>query len=79
MRGCSFRLLLALLLAFLPATWLRAQESTHVALVFGNSRYVHAGEINDKGYINQRAVLGNRAEELAALEGSDPQAFILPG
>ncbi|MCB1381691.1 MAG: feruloyl-CoA synthase [Notoacmeibacter sp.] len=40
---------------------------------------VDAGEINDKGYINQRAVLGNRAEELAALEGSDPQAFILPG
>ena len=47
MRGCSFRLLLALLLAFLPATWLRAQESTHVALVFGNSRYVHAGELKN--------------------------------
>ncbi|MCB1419888.1 MAG: feruloyl-CoA synthase [Notoacmeibacter sp.] len=39
---------------------------------------VDAGEINDKGYINQRAVLSNRPEELAALEGDDPNGFILP-
>ncbi len=40
---------------------------------------VDAGEINDKGYINQRAVLTNRPAELALLEGDDPAAFILPG
>ena len=39
---------------------------------------VDAGEINDKGYINQRAVLDNRPGEIAALEGDDPAQFIEP-
>lgn len=37
---------------------------------------VDAGEITDKGYINQRAVLQNRSAELEELNGDDPRAFI---
>lgn len=37
---------------------------------------VDRGEITDKGYINQRAVLENRPEEVARLFGDDPAGFI---
>jgi feruloyl-CoA synthase len=40
-----------------------------------------AGEINDKGYINQRAVLTRRADEVARLyaEPGDPAVLVLLG
>lgn len=37
---------------------------------------VDAGEITDKGYINQRAVLTRRAGDVEKLYGDDPDAFI---
>lgn len=37
---------------------------------------VDAGEITDKGYINQRAVLKHRPDELAMLLGRDTHAFV---
>jgi len=37
---------------------------------------VDRGEITDKGYINQRAVLSGRKDEIALLEGDDPAAFV---
>ena len=37
---------------------------------------VDAGEITDKGYINQRAVLDNRAADIALMRGADPGAYI---
>lgn len=37
---------------------------------------VDQGEITDKGYINQRAVLQNRAGEIELLNGSDPSAYV---
>jgi feruloyl-CoA synthase len=37
---------------------------------------VDAGEITDKGYINQRAVLERRAAEVARLYGDDPRDVI---
>ncbi len=37
-----------------------------------------AGEITDKGYLNQRAVLANRAGDVEALYGDDPAGYILP-
>jgi feruloyl-CoA synthase len=37
------------------------------ALVLDAPPSVDAGEITDKGYINQRAVLTNRADKVAAL------------
>lgn len=39
---------------------------------------VDAGEITDKGYINQRAVLVNRQEEIRLLHGEDASHFIVP-
>jgi feruloyl-CoA synthase len=39
---------------------------------------IDAGEITDKGYINQRAVLNRRQSDVAALQGSAPLAFIVP-
>jgi len=39
---------------------------------------VDAGEITDKGYINQRAVLARREADVAALYGDDPTASIKP-
>ena len=47
MRGKMIRLLLALMLALLPAAMSRAQEASHVALIFGNSKYIHAGELKN--------------------------------
>ncbi|MEO9614350.1 MAG: feruloyl-CoA synthase [Nitratireductor sp.] len=37
---------------------------------------VDAGEITDKGYVNQRAVLSRRADEVERLHGEDPADFI---
>ncbi|MDQ0316455.1 feruloyl-CoA synthase [Amorphus orientalis] len=37
---------------------------------------VDAGEITDKGYINQRAVLTRRADDVEKLYGDDPEAFV---
>ncbi|MGX1098755.1 feruloyl-CoA synthase [Amorphus sp. MBR-141] len=37
---------------------------------------VDAGEITDKGYINQRAVLARRASDVDALYGDDPEGYI---
>lgn len=37
---------------------------------------VDAGEITDKGYINQRAVLTNRAAEVLLLQGDDRGAYV---
>jgi feruloyl-CoA synthase len=52
---------------------LRAQTSTRVACFLLQSRppLADAYEITDKGYINQRAVLRNRAAEVQCLHGSD--------
>ncbi|RBI87546.1 feruloyl-CoA synthase [Rhodosalinus halophilus] len=36
------------------------------------------GEITDKAYMNQRAMLTNRADDLAALFGTDPAGWIAP-
>jgi feruloyl-CoA synthase len=35
-----------------------------------------AGEVTDKGYINQRAVLRNCADDVVALQGNDPGDWI---
>jgi feruloyl-CoA synthase len=40
---------------------------------------VDTGEITDKGYINQRAVLTCRAGEVALLQGGDPSRYIMIG
>ncbi len=40
---------------------------------------VDAGEITDKGYINQRAVLANRATDLDKLGGDNPADFVEAG
>ncbi len=40
---------------------------------------VDAGEISDKGYINQRAVLANRPDELDKMYGVNPLDYITPG
>lgn len=37
---------------------------------------VDAGEITDKGYVNQRAVLQRRAGEVVLLQGDDPSAYV---
>lgn len=37
---------------------------------------VDRGEITDKGYINQRAALSHRAEDVALLRGDDPTAYV---
>lgn len=51
------------------------------ALVLEAPPSVDAGEITDKGYINQRAVLERRANEVAALYGqpADPRVILAPG
>jgi feruloyl-CoA synthase len=42
------------------------------ALLMAEPPSIDAGEITDKGYINQRAVLDGRAALVAALYGSPP-------
>ena len=38
---------------------------------------IDGGEITDKGYINQRAVLDNRADDVAALFADEPDSHVL--
>ena len=73
-----------------PAVVARAREGLRAmkALGGGSSTYatrallmeeppsVDAGEITDKGYVNQRAVLARRAELVAALKTSDGRTII---
>ncbi|MBO9516208.1 MAG: feruloyl-CoA synthase [Variovorax sp.] len=47
------------------------------ALVLGTPPDIDAGEITDKGYINQRAVLARRAEEVARLHLDTPDAEVV--
>ena len=50
------------------------------ALVLADPPDVDAGEITDKGYVNQRAVLDGRAEWVQRLHRSPvDSAVILPG
>ena len=51
------------------------------ALVLREPPAIDAGEITDKGYINQRAVLRRRAAELARLyaDPPDPEVLVLEG
>ena len=43
------------------------------------SRKTSLGEIGNKGYINQRQVLANRAEDIEALFGEDEGEFVPVG
>ena len=58
-----------------------AQSSTRVAraIVLPEPPSIDAGEITDKGYINQRAVLTRRAAEVERLhgDGHDPEVVRL--
>jgi feruloyl-CoA synthase len=47
------------------------------ALVLDDAPAMEAGEITDKGYINQRAVLGRRAADVAALHSSAPDPRVI--
>ena len=47
------------------------------ALIFTEPPSIDAGEITDKGYINQRAVLTRRAGLVEALYGDDPAVLVL--
>ena len=49
------------------------------ALVLTAPPDAEAGEITDKGYINQRAVLARRADEVARLHAADEAAVIRAG
>jgi feruloyl-CoA synthase len=53
-------------------------SSTHAvrALLLAEPPSIDAGEITDKGYINQRAVLARRNESVAALEAPEHAAVI---
>ena len=48
------------------------------ALLLAEPASVDGGEITDKGYINQRAVLTRRAAAVAALNADSPRAWIAP-
>ena len=47
------------------------------ALILAEPPSIDAGEITDKGYINQRAVLTRRAALVEALHGDDPAVLVL--
>ncbi len=47
------------------------------ALVLEDAPVMEAGEITDKGYINQRAVLGRRAADVAALHSATPDPRVI--
>ncbi len=47
------------------------------ALILAEPPSIDAGEITDKGYINQRAVLTRRAALVEALYGDDPAVLVL--
>jgi feruloyl-CoA synthase len=69
--------------------WLRERLSAHNAQTLGSSRTikrvqivtelpsVDAGEITDKGYINQRAVLNRRADLVEQLYSQEPREQII--
>ena len=48
------------------------------ALLLAEPASVDGGEITDKGYINQRAVLTRRAAAVAALDEDSSRAWIAP-
>jgi feruloyl-CoA synthase len=47
------------------------------AILLAEPPSLDAGEMTDKGSINQRAVLGRRAAEVADLYSSDPSARVI--
>jgi feruloyl-CoA synthase len=47
------------------------------AVVLGAPPDIDAGEITDKGYINQRAVLARRADDVARLHAEAPDAGVV--
>jgi len=53
-------------------------SSTQVrrALVLDEPPAIDAGEITDKGYLNQRAILDRRAADVAALYAGDPRVIV---
>jgi feruloyl-CoA synthase len=53
-----------------------AQSPARV-LLMSDAPSLAAGEITDKGYVNQRAVLANRAADVVALYGSDDDPRLL--
>ncbi len=63
-----------------PGSQPRAPGSSHRiarALILEEPPSIDAGEITDKGYINQRAVLTRRAGLVEALYGDDPAVLVL--
>ena len=54
-------------------------SSTHISrlLLLAEPPAIDANEITDKGYINQRAVLENRGEEVGRLYAETPDADII--
>jgi feruloyl-CoA synthase len=57
----------------------RSASSTRIAraLVLAEPPSIDAGEITDKGYINQRAVLARRADRVAQLYAGGPDVIIV--
>jgi feruloyl-CoA synthase len=57
----------------------RSASSTRIAraLVLAEPASIDAGEITDKGYINQRAVLARRADRVAQLYAGGPDVVIV--
>jgi feruloyl-CoA synthase len=57
----------------------RSASSTRIAraLVLAEPASIDAGEITDKGYINQRAVLARRADRVAQLYAGGPDVIIV--
>lgn len=47
------------------------------ALILAEPPAIDAGEITDKGYLNQRAVLGRRAAEVERLYAAEPDAAVI--
>ncbi len=53
-------------------------SSTHIAraLILQEPAHIDAGEITDKGYLNQRAILDRRADEVERLFSDDPAVLL---
>jgi feruloyl-CoA synthase len=60
-------------LAALRASGGGSSQTPTRALLLAEPPNADAGEITDKGYLNQRRVLDRRAAEVAALHGDDPR------
>jgi len=54
-----------------------SSQSPTRALLLEDMPAMEAGEITDKGYINQRAVLARRAADVAALHAALPDARVI--